>query len=278
MAHQKPNTANIPSELKEDGSPKLLGREMRSLWQAPRNRLLVGVDAEGIQLRIFAHYIDDPEFTKALVEGKKHDKTDPHSLNQRILGDICKSRQAAKRSIYALLLGAGMEKLSQVLECSKPEAQAALDRLLERYTGFATLKKEVIPLDAKRGFFIGLDGRKVPIPGKTESARGHLCMSGYLQNGETLVMRKAAIIWDNNPEIVEMRKEGHRILPVDLVHDEFQTETPNDMKIAIRVAEIQAEAIKQAGIEFNLKCELAGSFYNDDHEDYTIGKTWYQTH
>src|SRR5260221_8717236 len=43
MAHQKPNTANIPNEFKEDGSKKLLGKELRSLWQAPRNSLLVAV-------------------------------------------------------------------------------------------------------------------------------------------------------------------------------------------------------------------------------------------
>jgi len=35
----------------------------------PRNRLLVGVDAEGIQLRIFAHLIDDPEFTTIISQG-----------------------------------------------------------------------------------------------------------------------------------------------------------------------------------------------------------------
>ena len=90
MAHQTPNTANIPNDLDTQGKKKLLGKEMRSLWRAPRYRLFVGVDAEGIQLRVFAHYIDDPEFTEALVKGKKDDKTDPHSLNQRILGGVCK--------------------------------------------------------------------------------------------------------------------------------------------------------------------------------------------
>ena len=64
MNHQKPNTANIPNEFDTAGKKKLLGKELRSLWCAPRNRLLVGVDAEGIQLRIFAHYINDPEFTR----------------------------------------------------------------------------------------------------------------------------------------------------------------------------------------------------------------------
>jgi len=274
MSHQKPNTANIPNEFDTAGKKKLLGKEMRSLWCAPKGRLLVGVDAEGIQLRIFAHYIDDPEFTKALVEGRKDDKTDPHSLNQRILGDACRSRAAAKRFIYALLLGAGMGKLSEILGCSSGEAQEALDRLLVRYTGWKQLKDEVFSLDARRGYFIGLDGRAVRIPGDTQSNRRHLAMSGYLQNGEAVIMKKAAVLWKQ-----QLIAEGILDwLLVNFVHDEWQTEVPNNMKIALRVAEIQADSLRIVGEQLKLKCPLAGSYYNDDIKDYTIATNWAYTH
>jgi DNA polymerase-1 len=275
MAHQAPNTANIPREFKEDGSLKVLGREMRELWIAPEDRLLVGVDAEGIQLRIFAHYIDDKEFTKSLIEGKKDDKSDPHSLNQKILGDICRTRQAAKRFIYALLLGAGMGKLSQILDATRTDTEKALNRLLERYTGFARLKKNTIPKDARNGYFIGLDSRKVVIPGETYSQRRHLAMSGYLQNGEAIIIKRAA---------VEINKSITRQFPpgtwrfVNIVHDELQSECTNIRDIAQSIAKIKADAIRIAGEELKLKCPMAGSYWNDDHKDYTIGKNWYLTH
>jgi DNA polymerase family A len=272
MAHQRPNTANIPREFHEDGTVKFLGKEMRQLWCAPKRRLLVGVDAEGIQLRIFAHYIDDEEFTNALVRGKKSEKTDPHSLNQRILGDVCKSRQAAKRFVYALLLGGGIGKLAQILGCTEPEAREALDRLLQRYTGFAYLKKEVIPKDGKRGFFEGLDGRLVRIPGDTASYRNHLCMSGYLQNGEAVIMKKAALLWH------KQLKDIPKWYLVNMVHDEWQTEVPNDMEVAIHIAKTQAESLRIVGEELKLKCPLAGSYWNEDINDYTIGTNWFTTH
>lgn len=282
MAHQKPNMANIPNDLDTNGTKKLLGKEMRSLWIAPKNRLLVGVDAEGIQLRIFAHYIDDQEFTDALVRGKKSDKSDPHSLNQRILGSVCKSRQAAKRFIYALLLGAGLWKLSQILECSEPETKKALDLLLERYTGWAVLKSTTIPKDAKNGYFIGLDGRKIQIPGETVSERKHLAMSGYLQSGEAIVMKKASLIWMKELEDDFEEKEEASVQSqakvVNLVHDEWQTETPNNMAIALRVAEAQSQSLRMVGESLKLKCPLAGSYYNDDIQDYTIGTNWSVTH
>jgi DNA polymerase-1 len=277
MAHQNPNTANIPREFKEDGTKKLLGKELRSLWVAPKKRLLVGVDAEGIQLRIFAHYIDDSEFTNALVRGRKTDKSDPHSLNQTILGSCCKTRQAAKRFIYALLLGGGIAKLAQILDASRTEAEEALDRVLQRYGGFARLRKEVFPRDAKRGYFIGLDGRKVPIPGETLRDRQHLAMSGYLQNGEAIVIKRAALL--ARTRIRDQAELKPLWNFVDIVHDELQSEVASqDMRIALQVAEIKRQAIVDAGKYYDLKCPLEGSYFNEDHNDYTIGTNWYATH
>lgn len=271
MAHRNPNTANIPNEFDTQGNKKLYGKEMRSLWVAPKNRLLVGVDAEGIQLRIFAHYINDPEFTRSLVEGKKDDKTDPHSLNQRILGSVCKSRAAAKRFIYALLLGAGLPKLAEILGCSVQEAQQALDRLISRYTGWAILREKVFPQDARRGYFIGLDDRKVPIPGDTDGSRRHLAMSGYLQNGEAVCMKLATVKF-----YPELQNLGGKL--VNFVHDEWQSECKNNMEVAIQIAKLKADALRQVGEDLKLNCPLAGSYWNDDIKDYTIGTNWSVTH
>jgi len=271
MAHQNPNTANIPNEFDTAGKRKLLGKELRSLWCAPKNRLLVGCDAEGIQLRIFAHYINDPEFTDALVKGRKDDKTDPHSLNQRILGSVCKSRAAAKRFIYALLLGAGMGKLSEILGCSEAEAKEALDRLLSRYEGWAYLKEEVFPKDAKRGWFIGLDGRKVRIPGDGEGTKRHLAMSGYLQNGEAVCMKLATLKWAH-------RLAAYDAVLVNFVHDEWQVECPNNMSVALEIGNMMADSLREVGEDLKLHCPLAGSIYNDDLKDYTIGTNWSVTH
>jgi DNA polymerase I len=275
MAHQKPNMANIPNSHELDGSVKLLGAEMRSLFIAPKNRLLLGVDAEGIQLRIFAHYINDPEFTDSLIKGKKSEKTDCHSLNQRILGSVCKSRAAAKRFIYAMLLGAGMGKLAEVLECSVPQAKEALDNLLIRYQGFQELKQRRIPQDAKRGYFSGLDGRQVYIPGETQRDREHLAISGYLQNGEVVVMKRATLKW-----MAQLNHLGLDYLLVNLVHDEWQTETINDFYYAKQIAEIQCNALREVGEELKLNCPLAGSYGDDPNKPntWTIGRNWKTTH
>lgn len=264
-ATTRPNTQNIPNEKDDQGRLKLLGGELRALWCAPRGRLLVGCDAEGIQLRGFAHYINDVEFTREVCDG------DPHSLNQRILGDICKDRQASKRFIYALLLGAGLGKLAEILECSKEEAERGLHRIMERYSGFLELKENVFPADIRRGWFRAVDGRKVTIPSVRD--KPHLVMSGYLQSFEAIVMKKATLKWK---QWLQENKTDHII--VDLVHDEWQTECRNNMDDAIRIGNAQCEALKQTGIDLGLNVPLAGSFYNKKKNDYTIGTNWRVTH
>jgi DNA polymerase-1 len=273
MAHQEPNTANIPNDVDTQGKTRLYGGEMRSLWCAPPGRLLVGVDAEGIQLRIFAHYIDDEEFTDALLNA------DPHELNRKILGDICKSREAAKRFIYALLLGAGLRKLAEILACTEDEARTSLERLLQRYKGFAKLKRTTIPRDARKTWFEGLDGRRVKIHGDSDSERRHLAMSGYLQNGEAVIMKHATLLWRDR---LDEKKIPFKL--VNMVHDEWQTECPNDRDIALAIAQEQCDALREVGERLKLRCPLAGSYTSKkllkagDPFPYTIGDNWKVTH
>lgn len=70
----------------------------------------------------------------------------------------------------------------------------------------------------------------------------------------------------------------YEALLVNLVHDEWQTEVPNNMEIALRVAKMQADSLRVVGEELGLNCPLAGSYYDDVHNDYTIGTNWSVTH
>jgi DNA polymerase-1 len=265
MSHVSPNTGNI---AREDA---LYGSEMRSMWSAPDGSFLVGVDAESIQLRVLAHYINDETFTQSLLTGTKEAGTDPHSLNQKALGPICASRNHAKTFIYAWLLGAGIGKVAQILECSYGQAKQAVDNFIEFYPGLKKVKEEVIPADAARGYFQGFDGRWVKIWGDDLSSRQHFTLAGYLQNGEVCVMKHGMQIW-----YPRLRKEGVPFKIVNFVHDEWQTEVP-DYETGKYVGLVQAEGIKLAGELLNLRCPMAGSVLSG-HGELAIGKNWLETH
>lgn len=264
-SHSNPNTANIAT------GESLYAHEMRGLWVAGRDRLLIGVDADGIQLRLFAHYCRDDKLVEAILRGNKADKTDIHSLNQRGFGEACKSRDDSKTGIYALLLGSGIPKMASIFGCSVAEAKEAVNNILAFYPGWGDLKKNQAKSDFKRGYFEGLDGRYVMLPDAE-----HKVLAGYLQNGEKVIMAKAKQIWWD-----KLTSEKVPFWLVNWVHDEWQTETINDMETALYIAKAQADAIKLAGEAYNLYCPLAGSYETDGPNGTripSIGTNWTHTH
>ena len=266
MRHTNPNMGNIAAHktIKYRGEALRkqaidLGAKMRSLWISSPDTWLVGTDAVSIQLRVFAHYIKDPRFTESLIgdeEEKKRLGQDPHSLNAKILGV---SRDSAKTFIYAFLLGAGDAKIGEILGVGTSEGRLAKERFIQAYPGLVHLRKNLIPRDAKRGYFQGFDGRLIVCDSE------HHMLAGYLQAGEAIVMKHACIKWRE-----DVKKLGIRFRQVNLVHDEIQTEVFGNRSVAEKVGQIQADAIRWAGEKFKLNCPMAGS--------YQVGKNWLETH
>ena len=208
--------------------------------------------------------MDDKEFTTALVSGKSEDGTDVHTLNWRKLnGSLydypCKDRTTAKTFIYSYILGASNSKTAQIFGCSNQEAAECRDRFVNAFPGLKSIREELIPLDVERGYFLGLDGRPV----MCDSA--HHMLAGYLQNGETVVMKLANWEWRRR-----LLKEHIPFWQMAYVHDEWQTRTIDDEAVANYIGQLQADSIKWAGEELGLKCPLAGSF--------KIGYNWKDCH
>lgn len=260
MSHANPNTANIPTR-----PDALLAKELRQLWIATKGWKLLGVDADAIQLRILAHLMEDEGFINALVSGVKETGTDAHSLNAKALGGI--RRDIAKTFIYAWLLGAGTGKVAEILGCSFREAEDAVKKFLDFYPGLKYLRSVRLAKEFKQGYFQGVDGRYIIVPDVE-----HKVLSGHLQSGEAIVMKHSAMLWTQR---LDKEKVPYRI--VNFVHDEWQTEVPDEKGLPEYVAQIQADSIRQTGEIFGLKCPLLGTWINGSNQP-TIGDNWYQTH
>lgn len=270
MSHSDPNSANIYAAWPKDnkGNPippknaveeikKDYDDRLRALWTT--NHYLVGTDADGIQLRILAHYMDSDAYRHAILSGDKAKGTDIHSLNMHALGPICRSRDSAKTFIYAWLLGAGLGEVGRILDCGSDEAQEAVQNFLDSLPELKKIKQEQIPADAKRGYFVGLDGRRVNCTSK------HLMLAGYLQNGEAVVMKHANVLWRRWAD-----EEGINYKQVNFVHDEWVTECVGYEEEAERLGVLQKLSIKQAGEDLGVRCPLEGQ--------YAVGKNWYEVH
>lgn len=274
MTHSKPNVAQADK-----------WKPMRQLWTVPEGKVLVGCDAEGLELRALAHYMarwDDGAYGEAVVNGKKEEGTDVHTVNQHAVG--LNKRDAAKTFIYALIYGAGDHKLGSVIYDDMTDAQKAKfdasegakkdrdralatlgrkrrARLMERLPALAELTKAVKAAAAKRGHLKGLDGRLLHVRGQ------HSALNTLLQSAGAVAMKKALVILDD-----DLRSHTNPlmrdVLFVANVHDEFQMEAHPD--VATELGTLAADAIRRAGEHFGFRCPLAGAF--------DIGRTWGDTH
>jgi DNA polymerase-1 len=165
----------------------------------------------------------------------------------------------AKTFIYAFLLGAGTQKIAQILKTNAREANRAVHNFTNSIEGLSRLRSIVIPDIAERGYFKAYDGRKVFVPNQ------HKTLAGMLQNGETLVMKYATRRWR---EIADREKIDYKICT--WVHDEWQTQVRGGLDVAERLGEIQRDAIKWAGLHLGIMCPLEG--------ESSIGKSWKDTH
>lgn len=254
-AHQGPNMANIPSVPHgKDGilwkMEGMYGAECRKAFKVPEGKLLVGTDAAGIQLRVLAHYMNDPIYTEQVIDG------DIHTFNKEALGRFCKDRPTAKTFIYAFLLGAGTGMIASILGCSNKQANESMANFYEAIPALKKLKSQASQA-ASMGWMKGLDGRVLRI------GSDHLALSVYLQGGETVIMRLANVFWQR-----QAKKEGINFKQCAWVHDEWQTEVDADQ--AQRLGEIQVQAIKDAGTFFKLNCPMDG--------EAKIGNNWLETH
>ena len=239
MAHAKPNMAQVPASYSPYGS------ECRTCWTVPEGRVLVGIDASGLELRMLAHYMNDKSYIKEVLEG------DIHTVNQKNAG--LQTRDQAKTFIYALLYGAGAKKIGAIIGRGSKEGKKLIENFLNKTPALGALRERVLN-EAGQGWVRGLDNRKLLI------RSSHSALNTKLQGGGAIVMKKALVLFDN------WLSDDVKI--VANIHDEWQVECDeNDGDV---VGKFGVTAIMKAGDHFKMNCPLTG--------EYKIGTNWMETH
>lgn len=242
MTHSSPNMAQVPAVYSEYGG------DCRSCWIVPKGYKLVGADASGLELRMLAHYMDDPAYTKEILEG------DIHTANQKAAG--LATRDQAKTFIYAFLYGAGDAKIGSIVGGTASDGKRLKEEFLRNTPSLGRLRENV-GRAAARGWLRGLDGRKVFVRSE------HAALNTLLQSAGAIVMKKALTILDEYAKLWSITYEF-----LGNIHDEWQVEVREDQ--ADSFGRLATSSIQAAGIHFKMRCLLTG--------DYKVGDTWAQTH
>jgi len=242
MTHRNPNMAQVPAVY----SP--YGKECRACWTVEEGNVLIGVDASGLEIRMLAHYMNDEEYTNEILNG------DIHTANQKLAN--LESRDKAKTFIYALMYGAGDEKLGSVVGGGTADGKRARQYFFDNKPTFKSLRDRVQRASAKN-YLKGLDGRKLYVRNQ------HSALNTLLQGAGAIVMKQALVMLD---DVLRLNAMDYKF--VANIHDEWQIEVPKDK--ADFIGNFAVDSIVKAGTHFNLRCPLDG--------EYKIGDNWSETH
>jgi DNA polymerase I-like protein with 3'-5' exonuclease and polymerase domains len=240
--HSSPNMAQIPN------TGSLYGKECRECWIIEPGYKLVGTDLAQLELRCLAHYMQDPEYTKELLDG------DIHTKNQQAAG--LATRSQAKQFIFALCYGAGAEKIGLIAGVNKKEGQRLIDRFLANTPALQALRKKVERISAK-GILPGLDGRVLHVRSQ------HAALNTLLQSAGAIVSKQWMV------EIKQQcKKEKIEYHQVAWIHDEIQCEVREEF--AERFAVIAVESARRVTEVFQMRCPMDA--------EAKIGLSWYECH
>ena len=243
--HQRPNVAQVPSVR------ALWGKECRSFFTVRPGLQMVGSDLSGLELRCLGHFLsrwDDGAYVQELLNG------DIHTATQKAAG--LETRDQAKTLAYATLYGAGFAKIGSIVGGSAADGKAILDRWMKAMPALKQLK-EAVSKASKRGYLIGLDGRRLSIRSE------HAALNTLLQSAGALISKQ----W-----LVEQRKElesrGIDYKLLGWVHDEVIIETHPELSEEVGI--ICVDSAAKAGEFFDFRCPIGA--------EYKIGMSWADVH
>ena len=242
MTHHSPNLAQVPS------NKALYGKECRELFKPLDGQVMVGADLSGIELRCLAHYMGDPKYTTQLLEG------DIHTYNQNMAG--LPSRDNSKTFIYAFIYGAGDEKIGEIVGKGSGAGRQLKNKFMKNVPKLKELIDKVKRV-SKQGYLPALDGRRIEVGSE------HSALNRLLQGAGAIIAKQWLI------EVHKlMRANNLTFTQLLVVHDEIQASAhPED---AEKVGQLMVDAARIAGEVLKFRLPIAA--------EYSVGKSWYDTH
>ncbi len=230
LSSTNPNVQNIPIRTE-------LGREIRAAFIPAPGNVLLSADYSQIELRLMAHFSEDPLLLKAYREN-----ADIHTLTaSEVFGVPAEqmdktTRNRAKAVNFGIVYGISAFGLSQQLGIEQSEAQRYIQRYFERYQGVRVFIDQTIEAVRRDQSVRTLFGRIRPIPdisSRNANQRGfaeRTAVNTPLQGTAADIIKLAMIRIDREMQQKKMRSrmvlQVHDELVFDVMPEELSTLEP----------------------------------------------------
>jgi DNA polymerase I len=244
LSSTNPNLQNIPIRTE-------LGREIRAAFIAEPGYSLLSADYSQIELRLLAHFSEDPLLVEAFRNGD-----DIHRLTASQVFGVppmlidAEHRRRAKAVNFGIVYGLSAFGLSQQLGIDQREAKRFIDAYFEKYAGVRRYIDRTLEETRKEQSVKTLFGRTRPIPdinSKNANMRGfaeRTAVNTPLQGTAADLIKLAMIQID---EELRSRKLKSRMLLQ--VHDDLLFEVPeNEIELMRGLVREKMESVHKLSV------------------------------
>ncbi len=259
ISSTEPNLQNIPVRTE-------LGREIRRMFAAQNDKVLIDADYSQIELRVLAHISEDATMQDAFLQNQDiHTRTASQVFGVSMDEVTSSMRSAAKAVNFGIVYGIGAFSLAQDLKISMKEADAYIKGYLENYPSVDAYMKQAITDAREKGYAETILGRRRNMPELKASNRitqafgERVAMNAPIQGTAADIIKIAMVKVSDR-----LKRENLDAELILQVHDELIVES--SPAHADRAKLVLQEEMENA-------CKLSVPLV----VDINTGKSWYDT-
>lgn len=256
LSSTNPNLQNIPIRTE-------LGRQIRAAFIAAPGHVLLSADYSQIELRLMAHFSEDPLLVRAYANNEDiHTLTASEVFGVPAASMSKETRNRAKAVNFGIVYGISPFGLAQQLGIPQHEARLYIETYFARYQGVKAYIEQLLDQTRREQSVRTLFGRIRPIPdiqSRNPNLRGfaeRTAVNTPLQGTAADIIKLAMIRIDKR-----LGEEDYKTLMTLQVHDELLFDVPED-----EVDRVHAMVKEEMEHVIELKVPLVA--------DCGIGKNW----
>ena len=228
LSSDNPNLQNIPIRTEQ-------GRQIRKAFVAPEGYALLSVDYSQVELRVLAHFSQDPTLLEAFRQGQDIHQTTAAAVYGIPLDQVTyEQRRFAKSVNFGLLYGMGAFRLARDSELTLSQAEQFIDTYFRQFPRVRDYLEETKRRAAQQGYLETLLGRRRYFPELRQDGKGRTSAVARQRaerqainmpiQGTAADIMKLAMIHVHR----RLREAGYRARILLQVHDELVLEVAEE--------------------------------------------------
>ena len=221
LSSSNPNLQNLPIRSER-------GQLIRQAVIPDEGCLFLSADYSQIELRLMAHFSQDPHMVEAFRSGQDVHAATAAKIFGVSIEDVTKDqRRQAKTANFGIIYGISAFGLAQQLDCSRSEAKALIDGYFAAFPGVIDYIERQKELARQQGYAVTLFGRKRYLPdivshnATVRSFAERNAVNSPIQGTAADIIKMAMVGISNR-----LKAEGLQTKMIMQVHDELNFNVP----------------------------------------------------